>query len=370
MPSLTRALPCEERVIGTRGGESLFAHAIAPQKIARSPMASRVAATPLAGLHGGDPVMASVAAKAVKLADAPIHLLLQGETGTGKEYVARRIHDTRRNPGDFVAVNCAAIPETLIESELFGYEAGAFTGARVKGKRGLIEQADGGTLFLDEIGDMPMVLQARLLRVLAESEVLRIGAVKPVSVNIRVLSASHRNLIGLVKEGKFREDLFYRLTGATLQLPPLRERQDIDWLVERLLQAMSDSKDEKVLVSQKARQALRSYDWPGNIRELNNALQFALAFCPGHLLELAHFPDKVSSRARDGSLADVASHDVAPDDPIPRFHPTERTKETRLAELLVRHRWNVSAVARHLGVDRSTVHRRMKKAGLIPPNRR
>src|SRR5690606_29273367 len=164
-----------------------------------------------------------------------IPILIQGETGSGKEFLARAIHDSCGGSGNLVAVNCAAIPEHLIESELFGYTPGAFTGASQKGKRGLIEEANGGTLFLDEIGDMPLMPQSRLLRVLSENEVQPVGALKARAVRLRVLSASHRDLAVLVKEGRFRQDLYYRLNAATLALPPLRERQDLGWLIDQLL---------------------------------------------------------------------------------------------------------------------------------------
>ena len=192
------------------------------------------------------------------------------------------------------------MPETLIESELFGYEAGAFTGAQAKGKKGLIEQADGGTLFLDEIGDMPLVLQARLLRVLAEKEVLRVGAVKPVAVNVRVLAATHQDLARLVKAGAFREDLYYRLNGAVLRLPALRDRKDFDWIVDRLLNADLGRSGQLIRISKPARTVLRAFQWPGNIRQLANALEFAKALCSAGIIEIADLPDYMRRNSGSG----------------------------------------------------------------------
>jgi transcriptional regulator of acetoin/glycerol metabolism len=361
LPLFTRSRPTDERVIRTRGSKALFAHSIAPQKPVAPSRLSTQAHEPLRHLHGGDPTMKELTEKAARLAHAPISILLNGETGTGKEFLARAIHELRRAPGKFVAINCAAVPETLIESELFGYEPGSFTGAQAKGKKGLIEQADGGTLFLDEIGDMPLGLQARLLRVLAEKEVLRVGALKPVSVNIRVLAATHQDLADLARKGKFREDLYYRLSGAVLRLPALRERQDFDWLLDRLLNADLGGSGQLVRIDPQARAVLRSYQWPGNIRQLLNALEFAKAFCSGGIIGDAALPDYVRQNigstlpdpARGGRISSEGDHDGA-----------------ELERLLGERGWNVSEVARELRVARTTIHRRMKKAGFVPPNRR
>jgi transcriptional regulator of acetoin/glycerol metabolism len=304
LPLLTRARPTEERMIGTVRGDVLFAHSIAPQKPIAPSRFSVEAQKTLRHLHGGDSAMSDLTNKIARLAHAPISILLSGETGTGKEYLARAIHEFRRVQGKFVAINCAAIPETLIESELFGYEPGSFTGAQAKGKKGLIEQADGGTVFLDEIGDMPLVLQARLLRVLAEKEVMRVGGLKPIPVSIRVVSATHQDLAGLVKAGKFREDLFYRLTGAVLELPPLRKRQDFDWLLDKLLHADLGCSTQRIQVSTDARNALKAYQWPGNIRQLLNTLEFAKAFCEGGEIDVSDLPDTIKQPIRQSSLSE------------------------------------------------------------------
>jgi transcriptional regulator with PAS, ATPase and Fis domain len=219
----------------------------------------------LARLRTGAPQIEAVLDKIHRVLDRDIPILILGETGTGKEMLARAIHaDSARCRQPFVAVNCASIPETLIEAELFGYDEGAFTGARRKGAPGRILQANGGTLFLDEIGDMPLALQARLLRVLSEREVLPVGATRPVPVNIRVIAATHAPLEQLVLAGRFRDDLYYRLTGAHIELPPLRERSDLGAMITRLLGARS--------LTPAALQRLLAHRWPGNLRELRNAV--------------------------------------------------------------------------------------------------
>ncbi|MCZ0734883.1 sigma-54-dependent Fis family transcriptional regulator [Phreatobacter sp. AB_2022a] len=363
LPYLTRACPTEERAIGMRDGRILFANAMEPQAPPRARRVSTQLPNPLAKLHGGDPAMMEIAQKAARLAHAPISILLTGETGTGKEFLARAIHELR-SAGKFVAINCAAVPEALIESELFGYEAGSFTGAQAKGKKGLIEQADGGTLFLDEIGDMPLSLQARLLRVLSEREVLRVGSVKPTKVDVRVLAATHRDLAEEVRNGRFREDLYYRLNGAVLNLPPLRAREDFDWLVATLLNGHQDPSGRLLRLSQAARALLRSHVWPGNIRELVNVLEFAKAFAAAGTIEASDLPDTLRP-------SPTMAARPAPAVSIPPAPQTGHDAETdALLKLLTEHHWNVSVVARALDVDRSTIHRRMNKAGLVPPNRR
>ena len=351
-------------MIATRNGRALFAHAIVPQKPTTPSRFVVEARRSVQHLHGDDPLMSEVTDKVIRLAHAPINILINGETGTGKEYLARAIHELRRVPGKFVAINCAAVPETLIESELFGYEAGAFTGAQTKGKKGLIEQADGGTLFLDEIGDMPLMLQARLLRVLAEKEVLRVGAVKPVAVNVRVLAATHQDLAKLVKAGAFREDLYYRLNGAVLRLPALRERKDFDWLVDRLLNADLGRSGQLIRIAKPARVALRAYQWPGNIRQLANALEFAKALCSAGVIEIADLPDYVRPDSSFGTRSEE------PQALGPHAFLEHCAGEAALEALLFEHKWNVSKVARQLGTARTTIYRRMNKAGLLPPNRR
>ncbi len=336
LEDLTRRRPTRDRLVVARDGHRLFAHAIEPLRQSR-PSPPRAVPSALGRIGQGDARIATLQARAAKLAPTTIPILIQGETGTGKEVLARALHEASGRKGAFVAVNCAAIPEALIEAELFGYAAGAFTGATTRGRKGLIEEADGGTLFLDEIGDMPLSLQSRLLRVLAEGEVTPVGASHPRRVSIRVLSASHRDLGQLVREGLFREDLFFRLGATTLTLPPLREREDFDWLVERL------GGEGAPAISPAARARLRAHAWPGNLRELANALAVAAALC-----------DEGEIQPRD--LPEALLVPVVADDP----------RAERLREALAASGGNVSEAARRLGIDRSTAHRQMRRLGLSP----
>jgi transcriptional regulator of acetoin/glycerol metabolism len=323
-----------------------------------SPPAPRPRPAPLAALSGGDPALDRLIERAARLVNSPVNILLTGETGSGKERFARALHDSserRRQP--FVAVNCAALPESLIESELFGHLAGSFSGAASRGKRGLIQEADGGTLFLDEIGDMPLPLQGRLLRVLAEREVLPVGATRPVAVNLRVVAATHCDLVAAVKGGRFRDDLYYRLNGAHFHLPPLRERQDLGVLVDRLCAEGSPA----VRLSAPARARLVAHHWPGNLRELSNAIECARSLCsdgvvtPDDLPESlgAHPPGHLAGLWRPRATAPAA----AAGDATPDWLPTLRQQ-----------RWNVSEAARQLGVSRMTLYRWMKRAGVRSPN--
>ncbi|HYG88949.1 MAG TPA: sigma-54-dependent Fis family transcriptional regulator [Azospirillum sp.] len=359
-----RSLPTDQRAIRLRRcGTPLFAQAMPPPAITVPRPRVREEThlpAPLQEVAGGDPALKAVLARAAKLVNTRMSLLIHGETGTGKEHLAKALHRASVRAGKpFVAVNCAALPEALIESELFGYEPGSFTGATARGRKGLILEADGGTLFLDEIGDMPLSSQTRLLRVLAEREVTPIGRTKAVSVDVRVIAATHRDLIDLVKAGRFRDDLYFRLNGAVFTVPPLRQRGDLDWLIDRLLAERADRDGMDYSVSGTALAALRAHSWPGNVRELVNALDYACAVCTDGLIELADLPEPVQRsdvfEAWPTGAPDIASRGGEPAD--------------RLRELLRRRHWNVSAAARDLGVDRSTIHRQMRRFGIVPPHR-
>ncbi|EHA17238.1 sigma-54-dependent Fis family transcriptional regulator [Halomonas sp. HAL1] len=314
---------------------------------------------PLVRLGADDPAMRKVQKLAERLRnEASVNVLISGETGTGKEVVARALHDSgNRSKGPFIAVNCAAIPEALIESELFGYEPGAFTGGRAKGMRGLIPQAHGGTLFLDEIGDMPLALQTRLLRVLAEREVMPLGANKPERVDIRVITATHRNIDAMIQQGEFREDLYYRLNGAQLRLPALRDRADKLYVIRRvfddIIQERASSQSPRLRAD--AISALLAYAWPGNIRQLKNALAFALATSESDEITVHDLPEQCLSQ-RITRLATPLPADVGSD------------SDHTLLEMLKEQHWNISAVARALGVSRPTVYRQMQRQGIVPPN--
>ncbi len=290
LPGLIGANTPGEQALETVDGKIIFADVKPPTRSAKiTPPGSLPRA--LEHIHGGDPVMASLASKAARIIDKQISIILEGETGVGKEFVAQALHEARKKKGAFVAVNCAALPEALIESELFGYAPNSFTGAHAKGKKGLIEQANGGTLFLDEIGDMPLVLQARLLRVLAEREVMAVGATKPVPVDINVISASHRNLKELVDTGQFRQDLYYRLNGFVLSIPAVRDRQDKSWLIRQISTLVS--KEEPLRFSKDAEKALCYYGWPGNIREMINVFELCLALSDGQIITVDDLPEQV-----------------------------------------------------------------------------
>ncbi|WP_448632554.1 MULTISPECIES: sigma-54-dependent Fis family transcriptional regulator [Pseudomonas fluorescens group] len=296
-----------------------------------------------------------------KVIDKGIPILITGETGTGKEAFARAIHHaSHRRAGPFVALNCAAIPETLIESELFGYRAGSFTGANRKGMKGKLEQANGGTLFLDEIGDMPAHLQTRLLRVLAEREISPLGAEAPVTLDVQVISATHQDLHAMIRDKHFREDLFYRLAGMNLALPALRERSDRAELIDTLLAAQPGA--QGLQLDADARQCLLDYAWPGNIRQLLNSLRYAVALAEGGVIDRECLPCEL----------------LAPQKPSPSISAVAQAnhleaqldgEESRhLLGTLRRHRWNISAAATDLGISRSTLYRKMKKHGLVAPN--
>ena len=361
--SFTASRAPDQRAVTLAGsGRVLFLLASAPPvrpagaSGAAPPTERREVPAPLAALTGGDPVLVRQIERAARLVNSPVSVLLTGETGSGKEHFAKAIHEAserRRRP--FVAVNCAAIPESLIESELFGHLPGSFSGAGPKGKRGLIQEADGGTLFLDEIGDMPLDLQARLLRVLAEREVLPIGATRPVAVNIRVISATHCDLEARVRERRFRDDLYYRLNGAHIALPPLRERRDLDWLIGRMLGDAGDGQ-ARARLSSPAAEWLHAYRWPGNLRELRNVIEFACAVCANGVIELGDLPD------------DLVRRDSTPPGAAPVAGARPRSADAALLlQYLRAAQWNVSAVARQLGVARMTLYRRMARHGIVPP---
>jgi transcriptional regulator of acetoin/glycerol metabolism len=313
---------------------------------------------PLDELSDDDPAMRKMLARAKRLCSEPLNVLLNGETGTGKERLARALHDSsNRHKAPFVAINCAAMPESLIESELFGYQPGSFTGARSKGMRGLIQQADGGTLFLDEIGDMPLHLQTRLLRVLAEQEVMPLGSEKPIKVNIRVIAASHRDLRQLIERGEFREDLYYRLNGAILRLPALRERADKSYLIERIFRELCEQRQRPSRIRGDAMSALLGYAWPGNIRELRNALQYALATAETDEITVNDLPEEC--------LPSVIPRQAMSSVPV-REQQTSHARE--IEDCLRRQRWNVSAAARELSMSRPTLYRWMKLHNIVAPN--
>jgi transcriptional regulator of acetoin/glycerol metabolism len=319
-------------------------------------------AEPLSTLEFGDPRMAQNIRISRRVLDKGIPFLLCGESGTGKGVFAKAVHQSSARAGKpFVPIDCASIPESLIESELFGYKAGAFTGASRHGSPGKIVQANGGTLFLDEIGDMPLSLQARLLRVLEEKEVVPLGSHHAVSVDLWVISATHRDLSEMLAEGSFREDLYYRLQGVRVTLPPLRERTDKLNLVHHLIRE-EVGPDSCIQVEEAVLNRLISYSWPGNIRQLRNVLRTLIA-----LRESDHITvnDLVDDLFRDAHLKEERPQGspAACDEVQDPLLCAEREALLHELELC---RWNVSTAARHLKLSRNTLYRKMKRCNITP----
>jgi transcriptional regulator of acetoin/glycerol metabolism len=340
---------------------TLTAQIRAPRRTPQRRATPNPAAVP-ASRRNPDGSAAEAMRRLERLANSKVPILLLGETGSGKERTARSIHArSNRQHRPFVAINCAAIPENLIESELFGYREGAFTGARAKGCVGKIAQADGGTLFLDEIGDMPLGLQTRLLRVLAEGEVLALGAASPEVVDIQVICATHRDLEAMVRAGQFREDLYYRLNAATHRLPPLREREDKAELIRKVLDEECRSAGRCVRLTSEVEDALRAYRWPGNIRELRNVLRYGIAVCLGETVGWSDLPENF----RGSAAAAVIDRRRAQMMPIAdTAHGSEREL---IVATMERSQWCVAAASRILGISRATMYRRLKQYGITVP---
>lgn len=327
------------------------------QRISTTPPAivKRTSAANLDLLDSGDSKISRAIQQIKQVLSRDIPILIQGETGVGKELFARAIHEaSAQHKGPWIAVNCAALPEGLIEAELFGYEEGAFTGARRKGSPGKIEQANGGTLFLDEIGDMPLSLQARLLRVLQERTVTPLGSTKTIPVNFSLISATNLKLKEKVDSGAFRSDLYYRLNGLSVALPPLRERSDLQALIDVILHIEQAGNIE---ITPEVMVIFKAHSWPGNIRQLHNVLRTALALADGLPISTLHltqdFIDEIStpllanindSPSKSLDLGDVTSHTI---------------QLAMQAEC-----GNISAVARKLGISRNTLYRKLKTMGL------
>jgi len=281
--------------------------------------------------------------------------LIEGASGTGKELIARAIHNhsPRRN-GPFIAVNCGALPDTLCESELFGYKAGAFTDAK-KDKPGRFALAQNGTIFLGEIGDISQAVQIRLLRVLEEKVYEPLGSTKKVKTNARVVAATHRNLEQLVREGKFREDLYFRIDVIKLSLPKLCERkEDIPLLVDHFVDRFNHLKGKHIVgLTQEAMAALMLYDWPGNVRELENAIEHAFVLCQEELIRLEHLPQRVIPS--DRSML------------VPTGLTLKEIEKRAIEMALQRNNWKKLATARELGIDKNTLRRKIKRLAIVLP---
>ena len=321
-------------------------------------------------LDTGDDKLHRAIERAKRVGGKNIPLLIQGESGVGKELFARAFHNaSSRADGPFVPLNCAAIPEHLIESELFGYVGGAFTGARREGAVGKVQRAHGGTLFLDEIGDMPLAMQTRLLRVLQERSVTPVGGLKAIPVDISLVCATHRVLRDAVANGEFREDLYYRVNGLTVTLPPLRERSDVSTLVERLLQAEArESGRAGIRISPEVMRFFETYPWPGNIRQMHSVMRVAVALLDDDEDEIGavHLPEELFGSApacaRDegttAAVAPPAPASVEVSEPPPPRSLDELEMEA-IAVVMREVKGNVSAAARRLGVSRNTLYRKL-----------
>ena len=320
-------------------------------------------------LIGVSPAFRAMMTLVDQVANSSATVLIHGESGTGKELVARAIHDrSPRRAGPFVAVNCAALPETLLESELFGYEKGAFTGAGVR-KEGRFELADGGTLFLDEVADLSPVTQPKILRVLQEGEFERLGGTRTIKVDVRIVTASNQDLAALVKEKRFREDLFYRLNVIAVTAPPLREkREDVAVLAQHFLRVYA-AKNNRVLVgfSDDAIRCLEAYAWPGNVRELENVVERAVVLARATTVEVGDLPDKITENAivlerpapGEGAAGDGGGEGMLR---IRVGTPLAEVEQRMLEETLRMTRGNKTLTAKLLGIDPKTVFRKLKAA--------
>jgi len=348
-------------------------------------------------LSGTDARMRDLLARGKRFVDRGLPVLILGETGTGKEFLARALHAySERRAQAFVAINTASIPEHLVESELFGYQRGAFSGALPGGMKGKLQQADGGTLFLDEIGDMAYALQTRLLRVLSEREVTPLGASRAIPVDVQLICATHQDLASAVAQGKFREDLYYRVAVGVLTLPTLHERDDKPELIARMLcDEWPGLRIDQALarVSTDAMTRLLAYAWPGNLRQMRAALRYACAVMNGNVMRVEDLPPEVcaatpmtatvsrhavttahdaplreasvltmqhaASAASMNAVAATASANVPTERDMPRMQERDR-----ILQALAQHRWNISAAARTLGFCRASLYRKLKQLSI------
>ncbi len=309
---------------------------------------------------GGCAAMQKVFDTIDQVANSDVDVLVVGETGTGKELVARSIHRrSRRAHGPFVPVDCGAIPESLLESEFFGHEKGSFTGADSR-RIGLMEFADGGTFFLDELGELPLLLQAKLLRTLQERKIRRVGGREEIDVDVRIVAATARDLDAMIRQQQFRQDLYYRINVVRIDLPPLRERgDDVGLLAENMVQRYGREMGRSLKgFSAAAYQVLAQYRWPGNVRELQNVIRRGIALAKGERLELDDLPDEVVASAGEGrATGDVGYFEL-------RDQHLEKFERQYLSELLTRHHGDVAIAAREAKLPRGTLYRLMKKHAL------
>ncbi|MCL1893343.1 MAG: sigma-54 dependent transcriptional regulator [Holophagaceae bacterium] len=332
---------------------------------------------------GSSPQMMEVYKTVASLQDSKSTVLVVGESGTGKELVARTIYQSsNRKGGSFVTINCGSLTETLLESELFGHVKGAFTGA-ITDKKGLFEEANGGTIFLDEIGEISPSFQVRLLRVLQEGEVRKVGSNKSSKVDVRVIAATNRNLFQMVKEGKFREDLYYRLSVVEIKVPPVRDRYSIDntnkktsditLLIEYYLEEAQKAGGQQYYIRADAMRLLEDYSWPGNVREISNVLEYVTQLCRGRQITPEDLPEKIRGEQKNYDTANLVNP-FADSNPLSELIegwerlPTLEELERRYIQVLIKHEPRKGKVAEILGKDRTTLYRKMKDLGLSDEN--
>jgi len=309
---------------------------------------------------GRSPAMAKLLETVAQIAPSEATVLITGDSGTGKEMIAGAIHfNSPRKEAPFVKINCAAITETLLESELFGHEKGSFTGAHRK-KEGRFYHAHGGSIFLDEISEMSMAMQVKLLRVLQERDITRVGGEDVIKVDVRVIAATNRDLLEEMEKGRFREDLYYRLNVVTLKMPPLRERrEDIPLLAQHFLRMFSEKNRKQIKgLTPQAMDLLLKYDWPGNVRELMNAVERAVVLSRSEYLDEEEFPLILGDSYLDRK--------IVPKDSIPSGIPLEEMEKATILNTLESTKGNKSEAARRLGITRKTLHKKLKRYGVMP----
>lgn len=311
----------------------------------------------LSGIHNS---LKKVVELGRKAASSDSYVLLLGESGTGKDLIAQSIHNaSRRRHKPFVDINCAALPEHLLESELFGYIGGAFTGANKEGKMGLFEVAEGGTIFLDEIAEMPMNLQAKLLRALEERRIRRIGSDKNINVDVRVIAATNQDILSYVKQNKFREDLYYRLAVFVIEIPPLRERkEDMVEIIERFVQRQQDKIGKQITVSKEAMEMLVRHEWPGNVRELRNTIEYATSVAENYVINIADLPQNIL-RAAIGKIDCKSSASGISLESI--VNEVERKVIKECLQMYGSDGSGKQKIAEELGVSIATLYNKIKK---------
>lgn len=349
---------------------------VTPGRFPGTDVANAPKQKPLDRFAGSDPSANDIVTLCRRINNKDVPVLLLGDTGVGKDTLARAMHDeSERSLRPYVAVNCAAIPETLLASELFGYVAGSFTGASRSGRIGKIQSSDSGTLFLDEIGDMPIQLQAHLLRVLEERTVTPLGSSEGIPVDIKIICATHQDLPKLVEEGKFRRDLYFRIKGAQIVIPSLRNREDIAELAAAIIKEEADEAGQApAALSDEVIDVFKRYAWPGNIRELRSVIRLILSLYPEERVTIDHLPYDLVSQANSGAGTDGLSFGSSFGgmslDKMPSTlgEANEVAEEHLIVEALRAQKWNVTNAAKRLGISRATLHRKIRKYNIVAPN--